>query len=477
MRDPKTGQVEAVCGVDYPAETWIARIAGARREAIAFVAVLVALTGAAGVVASLQRARVIELRLRIAERERATDALAAAKEQADAANVAKSAFLANMSHELRTPLTAVLGFADLLREPDISKEQRLDWAGTIRRNGNHLLNVINDILDLSKIEAGKLSLETMSVSPAHVVEEVASLMRVRASDKGLSLRVHAPPDMLPPRVLLDPTRLRQILMNLVGNAIKFTQSGSVTIVAKFAAGDASRGVMTFDVIDTGIGMAADVVDRLFQPFEQADVSTTRKYGGTGLGLTISRRLADLMGGTVRVKSTQGSGSTFTLEVPVQLAPAEYGGALVTPTSRHAAASVRLDGVRVLLAEDSAENARLIAYHLEAGGAEYIALAGNGVEAYRAIAAAQASRPFDVVLMDMQMPTMDGYEATRQVRQMGFTGAIVALTANAMGGDKEKCLAAGCDDYAVKPIDAPRLIELIRRHADRIAGPKPLKRSA
>jgi signal transduction histidine kinase len=481
MRDPATGEIEAICGVDYPAATWLEHIATARREMIATVAMLIALAGGAAVTASLQRARVVELGGQVRERERAGAMLAEAKEQAESANRAKSIFLANMSHELRTPLTAVLGFADLLRMPAITPEQRQEWSATIRRNGAHLLSVINDILDLSKIEAGKLSLEILPVAPAAVLEEVASLMRVRAAEKGIALRVHAPAD-LPPRVMLDPTRLRQILMNLVGNAIKFTTAGSVTIVARFAPqasgdGAAADGIMTIDVIDTGIGMAADALERLFQPFEQADLSTTRQYGGTGLGLTISRRLAGMMNAAIRVKSTPGRGSTFTLELPVRIAAASSSNAgdeAVSSSQQVALSPTLLAGVRVLVADDAPENAKLIRHQLESAGVATVVSVGNGVDACRAVH--EAAVTFDVILLDMQMPLMDGYAAAAQIRRDGFRGAIVALTANAMAGDRDKCIAAGCDDYATKPIDARRLIDLVHHHARRGPG-SGLRRSA
>jgi signal transduction histidine kinase len=321
MRDAN-GNIEAVCGVDYPAEEWLAHVETARRGAWSFVAATLCLIEAAAVVAALQRARVKELKQRVAERERAAADLARAKAAADAANHAKSAFLANMSHELRTPMTAVLGFADLLRHADAKEAERNEWIDVIVRNGNHLLKVINDILDLSKIEAEKMTLEQLEISPSGLLDEVAALMRVRAAEKGLTLHVTGG-DKLAPKLLLDPTRVKQVLVNLVGNAIKFTTAGgAVAIDARYQPSDSSQGTLILAVRDSGIGMSDEVIARLFQPFEQADASTTRQFGGTGLGLTISRRLIEMMGGRITVTSAVGKGSTFTIELPARVAKDE-----------------------------------------------------------------------------------------------------------------------------------------------------------
>ncbi len=390
---------------------------------------------------------------------------------AEVANASKSEFLANMSHEIRTPMTAILGFSENLLDPDLSESDRLNAINTIRRNGKHLLSIINDILDLSKIEAGKLEMECTRCSPLEMLADVKSLMRVRAEAKGLAFDVeYAGP--VPETIQSDPTRLRQILINLLGNAIKFTETGGVRVAA-LCVNDEDRGArMQFDVIDTGVGMTAEQLARLFQPFTQADTSTTREFGGTGLGLTISKRLAEMLGGDITVESEPGKSSTFRLTVAagpldnVRIfdSPAE---AEILKTERQdkasaARAAEQLD-CRILLAEDGPDNQRLISFILKKAGAA-VTVAENGKVALdRALAARDEGNPFDVILMDMQMPVLDGYQATRQLRSRGYAALIIALTAHAMAGDREKCLEAGCDDYAAKPIDRRKLIEKIASH--------------
>ena len=379
------------------------------------------------------------------------------------ANRAKSEFLANMSHEIRTPMTAILGFADILLE-NVRHDADIEAAQTIKRNGAYLLDIINDILDLSKIEAGKFGLEQLTVSPTAIVAEVASLMRVRADAKGLRLKT-AFDGPIPETIQTDPTRLRQVLINVVGNALKFTETGSVELRTRFLDGESPR--LCFDVIDTGIGLSEKAMERIFEPFSQADNSTTRKHGGTGLGLTITRRLVEMLGGDITVTSTLGAGTTFSITVKT--------GSLAGVTLRqenneslrvsHESSSTpdrarqRLRG-RILLAEDGPDNQRLIAFILKKAGAEVV-VADNGQVAIDLVTSAVSERrPFDVILMDMQMPVMDGYTATRTLRNAGYLGPIVALTAHAMSSDREKCLAAGCDDYVTKPVERAKLIEII-----------------
>jgi PAS domain S-box-containing protein len=389
--------------------------------------------------------------------------LAAALQAAEAASKAKSAFLANMSHEIRTPLTAILGFTDLLREDGNigqAPAQRLQTIDTIKNAGNHLLTVINDILDLSKIEADRMTVERINTPLTGVLHEVVSLMRPRAADKGLSLTA-ALATPVPEHILSDPTRLRQILMNLAGNAIKFTESGSVTItVAATKHGESSR--LVFDIEDTGAGVTKEQAGRLFQSFGQADETMTRRFGGTGLGLAICRRLAILMGGDATLLRTEpGKGSCFRLVLPLEAAP---GAAMVTrldavsPPNTQAAANIatKLDG-RILLVEDGADNQRLIAFYLKKAGAQ-IAIADNGKIAMEMIdKAAAEGTPYDLLLTDMQMPEMDGYTLASTLRKRGSTLPIVALTAHAMADERQKCLDAGCDDYASKPIDKEKLL--------------------
>jgi CheY-like chemotaxis protein len=375
---------------------------------------------------------------------------------AESANAAKSEFLANMSHEIRTPMTAILGYAEVLAD-SVTKPDDREAVTVIRRNGEHLLSVINDILDLSKIEAGRLRLERVECAPAAVVEDVMSLMRVRADAKKLPLVAKIDPTC-PDRVRTDPTRLRQILLNLVGNAIKFTDAGGVSIQARGERHDGSRVALRFEVSDTGIGMSPPEIARLFQPFSQADSSTTRRYGGTGLGLSISKRLAEMLGGTIAVESRPGAGSTFRVEIDAEVVEksAEEPSAAARSSAASPATLPRLD-CRVLLAEDGPDNQRLITFLLRKAGAD-VTVVENGQLAVDAVRARQhGAAPFDVVLMDMQMPVLDGFAAARTLRREGFTLPIIALTASAMTDDRERCRAAGCDDYATKPIDRATLI--------------------
>ncbi len=395
--------------------------------------------------------------------ENANRSLEDLRQDAESANDAKSEFLANMSHEIRTPMTAILGFADVLlgnvEESDITAA-----AITIKRNGQYLLELINDILDLSKIEAGKFQVERITCSPSKVVSEVASLMNVRAEAKGLPLEVELD-GAIPATITCDPTRLRQILINLVGNAVKFTETGSVRMVVRLLQDDDSPSHLQFDIVDTGIGMTQQQATKLFQPFTQADTSTAHKFGGTGLGLTISKRLAEMLGGDITISSVAGRGSTFSLVVETgDLENVDYIDDIDSRTAEvvvaeTAAPHTSLD-CRILLAEDGPDNQRLISFVLRKAGAD-VTIAENGKIAHdQALSAQEAGTPFDVILMDMQMPVMDGYEATGKLRKAGYHGPIIALTANAMAGDAEKCLQAGCDDYNPKPIDRERLIAAI-----------------
>jgi PAS domain S-box-containing protein len=394
----------------------------------------------------------------------------ASRAAADAANRAKSDFLAHLSHEIRTPMTAILGFADVLAEEARSGPALSAWLDhllTIRRNGEHLLGLVNDVLDMSKIEAGRMTVERIACSPMGVARDVVAMLGERAGAKGLALRLEAGEDV-PALILTDPLRLRQILTNLVGNAVKFTERGSVTV--RICRDDDH---LAFEVIDTGIGLTSEQLTRLFLPFEQADATTARRFGGTGLGLAISSKLAELLGGGVEAYSTPGEGSRFvlTIKAPVAAAAspveAEAGGAV------GASPGGSLGGSRILLAEDGPDNQRLISFHLRRAGAA-VEIVGDGRAALdRALAADRSGDPYDVVLMDVQMPEMDGLAATRALRQAGYRGAILALTASAMSGDRERCLEAGCDDYAAKPIDRDALLAACgrwsRERVERVAA--------
>ncbi|MBN2561401.1 MAG: response regulator [Phycisphaerae bacterium] len=398
-----------------------------------------------------------------------------ARLSAEAATRAKSEFLTNMSHEIRTPMTSILGFADVLSEQDdlaTASPERIRAVETIKRNGEYLLKIINDILDLSKIEAGQMSVDRIPCSPFQIGEDIYVLMHTRAEGRGVALKTeHAFP--LPATIQTDPTRLRQILVNLVGNGIKFTDGGSVTVRVSLDQGAEPR--LRFDVIDTGIGMARDQVATIFKAFTQADGTTTRKFGGTGLGLTICKRLTDMLGGDIAVTSEPSRGSTFSLVIPtgplegveMRTSLRSDGPIAPPPDNPRRAIDIRL-ACRILFAEDGPDNQRLISHLLMKAGAEVSVVENGKLAAEAALAARDEGNPFDVILMDMQMPVMDGYQATSLLRQEGYTGPIIALTAHTMVGDREKCLNAGCDDYASKPVDRKRLIEIVAAHLQAVA---------
>ncbi|MCY2961164.1 MAG: ATP-binding protein [Planctomycetota bacterium] len=376
------------------------------------------------------------------------------RDAAAAASRAKGEFLANMSHEIRTPMTAMLGFAELLLQDDLPAAERHEHLRTILRNGEHLLSLINDILDLSRIEAGRMAVEATACSPRTIVEEVVGLLGIRAQAKGIRFEVCVAPDV-PPNVLADPVRLRQILMNLAGNAIKFTDAGGVILSVRVEAGP----TLAFEIEDSGPGIPADRLGSLFQPFEQGDGSVTRRFGGTGLGLVISRRLAGLLGGTIDATSAPGSGSCFTLRLPMAVtgiasAPIEPRPAL--PSGPRLGAPP--EGGRVLVVDDGRDNRRLVSAHLLRAGYE-VELACDGQQAVdRALAGGPG---IDIVLMDMQMPVLDGYSATRELRDRGCEIPILAITAHAMTGDRERCLEAGCDGHLTKPIATTELLHACR----------------
>ena len=373
----------------------------------------------------------------------------------NAANRAKTEFLANMSHELRTPMTAILGFGDLLLDPELTAKDRADHVAIIQRSGKHLLGLIDDILDLSKLEAEKMVLERIPCSPRRVIADVVSLLRVPALAKGLSLKVvYATP--IPAVIQGDPTRLRQILLNLVSNALKFTARGGITLTARCIDPAGASPTLVVDVEDTGQGIAPDKLEHVFEAFAQADASTTRQFGGTGLGLAISSRLARALGGSLTLESRVGIGSKFTLSITTgalsgvtMLHDEQEAGS--SDTSPATPASSGLRG-RVLLAEDGPDNQALITAYLKRAGAAVTVAANGRLAVDEALAARAAGAPFDLILMDMQMPELDGYGATRDaLRDAGYRLPIVALTAHTLVGERAKCLAAGCDDYLRKPI--------------------------
>jgi len=402
--------------------------------------------------------------------------LANAKRTAEEANRSKSMFLANMSHEIRTPMTAIIGYTELIREEDSQNQMPIERIGaldTILRNGRHLMTIINDILEISKIEEGKLKVEPVKCTVSSILADLRAMMHIRAGEKGLYLTSDFT-GLIPETICTDPNRLRQILINLIGNAIKFTAKGGVHLNVKYLNDDENSQIQ-FDIIDSGIGLSEEQIERLFQPFTQADTTTTRDYGGTGLGLVICRRLAHLLGGDVVIaKSEPDKGSTFRVTVATGF---HDDVKLITPNVEADTVNKELQQrkpsgprppihCRTLLAEDYMENQRLISLILNKAGVDVTAVDNGQIACEKATEAQARGEPFDVILMDMQMPIMDGYEATRRLRDEGCTTPIIAMTAHAMPGDQKKCLQAGCDNYLTKPICREELLDFVQQIAQK-----------
>jgi len=440
----------------------------------------------------------------ITDRKRQEQLLVDSEQVALAASRSKSEFLANMSHEIRTPMAAILGYADVLlghlKDPD-----NRNCVLIMKRNGDYLLELINDILDLSRIEAGKLDVEWEDTDLSALVGGIESLMQVRAAEQKNELKVIFTTDV-PRTVRTDGTRLRQVLINLLGNALKFTEAGRVELsigirdvdsrstgqsitnvvdeVTSPVAGDSLprplpnttgilRPMLVFTVTDTGIGMSNDQVAKLFQPFSQGDASVTRNFGGSGLGLAISQRLVDMLDGSISVDSTQGQGSTFEVALPVKI---DASDPLIRPLISREDVGKEIEATkpksldcRVLVVDDRRDVRHISQHFLEKAGAS-VTVAEDGQQGFDvATAVRDANQPFDLILMDMQMPNVDGLQATAELRSAGIQWPIIALTADAMAGDRERCLAGGCDDYLSKPIDHSKLINMVAKYTQEISN--------
>jgi len=393
----------------------------------------------------------------------AAEALRESERCAQEANFSKSQFIANMSHEIRTPMTAVLGYTDLLAAQE-SDPTKVEHLRTIKRNGSFLLEIINDILDLSKIEAGKMEIDRQAFSPHRLFADVFSMMAVRARACQLNFELKYL-NKIPAKIYSDPKRLKQMLVNLVGNAIKFTEKGSVKLQVCFEP--TPEPLLRFDVVDTGIGMTEEQKQNLFQPFSQGDASVTRKFGGTGLGLAISRRLAKMLGGDITFQSKHGQGSVFSCTI---LSCNADSVELITPNiqpENHELANVPSDlrlNCHVLVVDDRRDVRFLTKHFLVKAGAK-VQLAEDGQQAVDLIkqSTQDERKRIDLVLLDMQMPRLDGYETARALRDMGFKQPIIALTADAMHGDMTRCIECGCDSYLSKPIDGPALLRAVAKH--------------
>jgi len=473
------GNFDGVIGVDYDYTLWSSTLVKAKIWPYSFFFILTLLFFGS-IYLSVLNQRSLEITKRFAaELQDSVVQLTEAKVVAEAALRAKGHFLANMSHEIRTPMNAVLGFANIIGRKLLQRclpeerEQCRESVDLITNSGNDLLTIINDILDFSKVESDQIEMESIPVALKEIIESIHSIMQERLGNKENLTLEFTDEGGTPELILSDPTRLRQILSNLIGNAIKFTESGTVSVHYGAESTTNRKKMLFVEVRDTGIGMSSDQLERLFQPFSQADSSLTRRFGGTGLGLSISRRLAILLGGDIVVTSKVGEGSMFTLILPIRepctedirnqnerrqkqseyRAAAKSGMIELTDTKP-------LSGFHILVVDDGRINQIVISTQLTEAGSQ-VTQADNGQAAIESIGANEsAGSPFDVVLMDMQMPIMDGYEATRRLRSDGYTKPIIAITAHALSGDCEKTLEVGCDAYLSKPVNGDQLINTI-----------------
>jgi signal transduction histidine kinase len=404
-------------------------------------------------------------------------------EAAESAARAKNEFLANVSHELRTPLTAIIGFTETLLADDQDAAlppPSVEMLEIVLRNSKHLLQVVNDVLDIARVERGQLPIERVECAPEAILAEVARLLRPAAGAKGIDLVVETA-QPLPQTILSDPMRLRQILINLIGNAVKFTEQGSVRVVTQLLEGDGFEPMLQVEVIDTGIGIDREQLTEIFKPFTQVRTPQGDKFSGTGLGLTICKYLARELGGQIQVESEPAMGSTFRVTIAAgprhpRQPETEDGAATArqeAPAQARpsAALPLRLSG-RILVAEDAPDNQRLIRLVLEKAGAEVTTASDGRAALEAAVNAWRRGAPFDVILTDIQMPVLDGYELVERLRGRDYRRPIVALTANATAEERRQCLAAGCDAYLSKPIDRGRLLSLLAEYLSDAASPKP-----
>ncbi len=389
-----------------------------------------------------------------------------ARAAAEAADAAKSQLVATVSHEIRTPITAILGFADVLLGI-LSDAESIQAAKTIKRNSDFLLKLVDDLLDMSRIEAGKLTLERLACAPRQIASEVLQLLQVRADAKGLQLTVECDDDV-PNSIVSDPFRLRQILLNLMSNAIKFSSHGEIQTKISIQRSDLSDPLVRFEVRDPGIGLTPRQIERLFHPFLQGEDSTPRLYGGSGLGLSISRRLANLLGGDIFVQSTPGRGSTFSFTVatggPSTAEPHASSQTEDRSVEPVAFDAFRLSGRRVLVADDSPDNQELLSFVLRKSGASVTTVGDGGAAIAQALEAMHTQTPFDAIVLDVQMPVLDGFTAAERLRALGYQGPIVTLTAYARAEEMRQAQLSGCNACLTKPIDdnfLSQLAELVR----------------
>ncbi len=401
--------------------------------------------------------RMVGVHADVSSQKKIAEELKRSKEEAERANQMKSAFLANMSHEIRTPLGAMLGFAHLMQDPSVTKMELSNYLEVLTRNGEQLSVIINDILDLSKVEAGLLAYEHHEFDPAEICNDVISLFQSKAKEKGLTLEYISDPST-PAKVITDPTRLRQITMNLVSNSLKFTRTGGIKIRTSGVSDKDGKNYLTVEVEDTGIGIPTEHAERIFDMFFQGDDSMTRRFGGTGIGLALSQQLTRELGGDLKLIRTNSEGSLFQASVRNQSTRSLRTEA--RPKTKTSSAAVSLTDVRVLVVDDSPDNQNLLFAYLTKYGAQ-VEIAGNGIEAYQKA----LSNPYDIILMDLQMPIMDGYTATRKLRKEGYKKPIIALTAHAMSEVSAQCLEVGCNGYLPKPINPNELLKTISAHSN------------